>query len=120
MTFKFDELNIERQFREKLDEFLPGVLLMRPNRSKKIENHEVANRTIVTDKLIIQNNKDALKMIMRQIAHFMAIGVAKSIGSTHVSFIPRSMKFEYEEGEFEHNGNIHKGTQVLTTVLLKK
>ncbi len=120
MTFKFDELNIERQFREKLDEFLPGVLLMRPNRSKKIENHEVANRTIVTDKLISQNNKDAFKMVMRQIAYTMATGVAKAIGNTSTSFVPLPLKFEYEEGEFEDNGIIYKGTQVLTTVLLKK
>ncbi len=120
MTFKFDELNIERQFREQLDEFLPGVLLMRPKRSKKIEDHEIASRTIVTDKLIKQDNKDAMKMVMRQVAHVMAIGVAKEIGSTSISFTPSPMKFEYEEGEFEDNGIIYKGTQVLTTVLLKK
>ena len=117
--FRFDEPAVEEQFRDRFDELLPGAMLMRPKRSKKTLPPKMGLKVLVLDKL--EQNKDALKIIMRQITDAMASGVAKLYGSTSRVFIVGLLEFEYTKGEFDVGGEKKEpGTEVKVTASVEE
>ncbi len=122
MRFRFDELIVEKQFRDRLDEFLLGIILIRPKRLKKasINGEKIGMKILVTDKLAGQNNEDAIKLVINSITDTIARGIAKVIGTTNVSFFASPLTFEYIEGEFDVDGVMMKGTEVVVTSSLEE
>ena len=119
--FKFDEVAVNKLFSKKLDELLPGVLLMRPKRSKKALPNELGLKVIIIDRLQEQQNEDAIILIVRQLVAALAIGVAKLYGSTSLIFDIKPLKFEYREGEFEAiKDKLEPGTEVTVRAPIKE
>ena len=111
--FRFDEDAVEKKFRNRLDEYMLGVMLMRPKHSKKTVGPKLGMKVVMTDKLVAQNNEDCINLVVRQMVETMAIGVAKLYGSTSCVFIPYPLEFTYVEGEFEiAEGVMEPGTEV--------
>ncbi|KKL94807.1 hypothetical protein LCGC14_1860960 [marine sediment metagenome] len=111
--FRFDEPAVEAQGRDRLDEYLPGARLMRPKRSKKALPPKLGLAVIMTDKLVGQENEDAIKLVMRQVTESLARESAKLYGSTNRVFVVGPLEFEYNEGEFEvAEGVMAPGTEV--------
>ncbi len=113
MKFRFDEDAIKEKFYKRLDEYMLGVMLMRPKHSKKTVEPKIGMKIIMTDELVAQNNEDCINIIVRQMVDTMAVGVAKLYGSTSCVFVPSPLEFSYAEGEFEiSEGVIQPGTEV--------
>ena len=118
--FKFDEVAVNKLFSKKLDELLPGVLLMCPKRSKKALPNELGLKVIIIDRLQEQQNEDAIILIVRQLVAALAIGVAKLYGSTSLIFDIKPLKFEYREDEFETiKDKLEPGTEVTVRAPIK-
>ena len=110
--FRFDENAVEKKFRDRLDEYMLGALLVRPKRSKKTVD-PMGMKVIVLDEFVAQNNEDCINIIIQQMVEVMAVGVAKLYGSTSCVFIPSPLEFTYVEGEFEiAEGVMAPGTEV--------
>ncbi|KKL61617.1 hypothetical protein LCGC14_2193520, partial [marine sediment metagenome] len=110
-----DEDTIEKKFRDRLNEYMPGVMLMRPKRSKKSLPDQIGMKVIVVDKLVAQKSKDAIDIVVRQATEAMALGVAKLYGSTSRAFVPSLLEFDYNRGMFEIVEDEEKvpGTEVI-------
>ena len=101
MKFRFDEDAIEEKFRDRMDEYMPGVMLMRPKRSKKTLSDQMGMKVIMPDTLVAQKNKEAINIVVHQVTEAMAQGIAKLYGSTSCVFVPSPLEFAYERGMFE-------------------
>ncbi len=111
--FQFDEDAVEKKFMDKLDEYMPGVMLMRPKSSKKIVGPKMGMKVIVTDEIVAQDNEDCINIIVQQMVENMATAVAKLYDSTNCVFVPSPLEFSYAEGEFEiAEGVMRSGTEV--------
>lgn len=113
--FRLNEVEIEVQFRRHLNNLLPGVMLMRAaTLDEWTPEVEMGVSTIVSDKLKRQDNPDVLRLIELQIADALALGTARHIGTTKVNPTPLPLLFTYVDGEFEVDGEMVKGTKVVT------
>ena len=120
MKFRFDEDIIKEKFYKRLDEYMLGVMLMRPKHSKKTVGPKMGMKVIVTDELVAQDNEDCINLIVRQMVETMAVGVAKLYGSTSCVFVPSPLEFSYAEGEFEiAEGVMQSGTEVIVITDIK-
>ncbi|KKM60084.1 hypothetical protein LCGC14_1545390 [marine sediment metagenome] len=99
--FRFDENAVEKKFRDRLDEYMLGVMLMRPKYSKKTVGPQMGMKVIMLDKLVAQKNKEVIDIVVRQVTEAMAQGIAKLYGSTSCVFVPSPLEFAYERVMFE-------------------
>ncbi|KKL97931.1 hypothetical protein LCGC14_1829460 [marine sediment metagenome] len=123
MEFKFDEFAVETKFRDRLDEYMPGVLLVRPARV----DSELGIQVIMLDKLVEQNNPDAIAIVVRQATEVMSRKVAELQATTSRVLLVEPLQFKYVRGEYTSGGEKivdgtgkKNGTEVFITTKIEE
>ncbi len=120
--FKFDELAVEKKFRNRLDEYTLGVITVRPEGAAS----EYGTRVLLLDKLVAQDNPDAINIIVRQLTESLSRKIAVVQATTSRVLMIGPMQFEYGRGRFDNNGNRlddggeDNATEVLITVQIEE
>jgi hypothetical protein len=136
MSFRFDEEAIEELYQEELFRLLPQLSLLRrkAKRERPCEHCSFRSRSthgssvfemgrciIVSDALVRQGNRDAIKILERTIAITMAECVWVKISVTGTMRVPSSLNFEYERGFYETDdkgSRVIRGTRIMVVITL--
>ena len=102
MDFRFEnlEITLEKKFRNLLDEYMLGALIVRPAGV----DSKYGLQIIMLDKLIDQNNPDTINIIVRQAADALSRKIAVLQAATSRILIVGPLQFSYVRGAYDANG----------------